>query len=106
LGRGTVQRLGFGGESVLGELEGVGAEGVGLQNLGAGGHVLAVNVPHQVGLPHGEFIEADVQEDAPVVELGPHAAVEDVDPAVVEKFAESGHQADTSVGVRPGVYAR
>ena len=89
-GRG-VDPLGLVGQPVGRELERVGAEGVGLEQLGAGPDVLAVDVAHQVRLPEVELVVADVEEHAPPVEHGAHRPVHDVDAAVGQQVAQGGH---------------
>ena len=58
------------------EALGVGAEGVGLQDLGARGHVVAVDVEDQVGAGEVCLVEGAGDEVAALVELRPHGAVE------------------------------
>ena len=51
------------------------AEGVGLQDLGAGFDVLLVNLADQVGLRKVQLIEAAIDEHAARVEHGAHGAI-------------------------------
>ena len=73
------------------ELHRVGAEGVGLQDLGAGPDVRLVDLLHQAGLLEVQLVVADVDEHAAAVQHGAHRAVEDVDAAVGEELAEGAH---------------
>ncbi len=84
-GSGGVDALGLVGEPVACQLHGVGAEGVGLQEVGAGAEVLAMDVPNQVGLPQVQFVVADVEEDAPGVKHGAHRAIAHVDPSILQQ---------------------
>ena len=86
--RGGVELLGFGGEAVLGQLQRVGAEGVGLEQLGPGLHVFAMDLADQFGRLEAEFIVADVEEGALGIEHRSHRAVDDVHAAVRQQFAE------------------
>jgi hypothetical protein len=61
------------------ELEAVGAEGVGLDDLGPRLHVLVVDALHERGVGQVQLVEAAVQEDAAGVQNGPHGAVADDD---------------------------
>ena len=70
------------------QLERVGAEGVGLEQLGAGPDVLAVDVPHEVGLPEVQLVVADVEEHAAAVEHRAHRPVHHVDAAVGQQIAQ------------------
>jgi hypothetical protein len=85
---GRVDPLGLGREAVVGQLEGVRAEGVGLEQLRARLHVFAVDLPHQVRLPERQLVVADVQEDALAIEHRPHRPVEHVHPAVRQQIPE------------------
>ena len=75
-------------EPVGRELHRVGAERVGLEDLGAGADVRLVDLLHQVGLLEVQLVVADVDEHAAAVQHGAHRPVEDVDAAVVEQIAE------------------
>ena len=90
-GRGLVDPLGVVGQPVVGQLPRVGAEGVGLDDLRARLHVGPVDVADQVRLLQVQLVVADVEEGALAVEHGAHRAVDDVDPAVGEEFAEGWH---------------
>ncbi len=83
--RRAVDLLGAGVEAVGGQLDRVGAEGVRLEDLGAGGHVLLVDLPHQLRAGHAQLVVADVHEDAAPVEQRAHRAVEDVDAPVLQQ---------------------
>jgi hypothetical protein len=63
------------GQSERRQAHAVGAERVGFQNLGAGLHVLLVNLPHHVGRGEVQLIEAAVDENAARIEHGAHGAV-------------------------------
>jgi hypothetical protein len=91
LGGGPVDPLGLGREAILSEFARVGAEGVGLDDLGAGAEVFPVDGGDQVGLAEVQLVVADVEEDAALVEHGAHRPVEDVGPAVGEEGAQ-GHR--------------
>ena len=65
----------FSGQSMAGQPEAVGAEGVGLKNLGAGLQVLLVNGEDQAGIGEVQLVVAAVDEDAAGVEHGAHGAV-------------------------------
>jgi len=57
------------------KLDRVGAEGVGLEQLGAGLHVLLVDLPHLVGLREIHLVVAAVDVDPLGVEHRAHGAV-------------------------------
>jgi hypothetical protein len=78
-------------QSVLGQFPGIGAEGVGLEDLRAGLHVGPVNVADQIGLLERQFVVADVEECAPGVEHGAHGPVKDVDAVVVQQISKIRH---------------
>jgi hypothetical protein len=67
------------GDAEGGEARAAGAEGVGLENLGAGFDVLLMDLPHHVGGGEVELVEAAVDEDAAGVQHGAHGAVGDPD---------------------------
>ena len=77
-----------------------GPEGVGLEDVGAGGEVLAVHAGHQVGLRQVQRFEAAVDEDAPPVQHRAHRAVADEDARAqgVEE-GKPGHQG--TAGAKP-----
>ena len=62
-------------EAVAGELDPVGAEGVGLDQLRPGGNVRTVNLLDDLGLREIELVEGALEADAPGMELGAHGAV-------------------------------
>ncbi len=64
------------------QLHPVGAEGVGLDDVGAGPDVGGVDLVHQLRLSEVERLEAAVDEDPASIELGAHRTVADQDPAV------------------------
>lgn len=64
-------------EAVASELEGVGAEGVGEDDFGAGVEVGAVDGEDAVGVGEVEVVEAGAEGDALVMEEGAHGAVGD-----------------------------
>ena len=91
-GRRGIDSLGFVGQTVLGQLELVRPEGVGLDHFGAGPYVFPVDVADEVGLPDRQFVEADVHEDAAPVEHRAHRAVEHVDFPVGDQVVQSRHE--------------
>ena len=93
-----VDPLGVARQAVGRELHRVGAEGVGLDDLGAGPHVLLVDLPHQAGLLEIELVVADVEEYPPPVEHRAHRPIGDVHPAVGQQLAQSGHASARSGG--------
>ena len=60
---------------MTGELDPVGAEGIGFDQLGAGGNVRSVNFLDDFGLCEVELVEGALEADAARVELGAHGAV-------------------------------
>jgi len=62
-------------EAVAGELDPVGAEGIGLDQLRASRNVRSVNFLDDFGLGEVEFVEGSLEADAAGVELGAHGAV-------------------------------
>ena len=88
---GRVDTLGVVGQPVAGQLQRVGAEGVGLQHLGARPEVFPVDFPNQLGLAQVELVVAHVEEHAAAVQHRAHGAVHHVDPAVGEEIAEVWH---------------
>ncbi len=66
----------------------LGAEGVGLEDLGAGFDVLLVDLADQVGLRQVQLIEAAVDEHAAGVEHGAHGAIghDDATGQLIAKF--------------------
>ena len=62
-------------EAMAGELDAVGAEGIGLDQLGAGGNVRSVDFLDDFGLREIEFVEGTLEADAARVELGAHGPV-------------------------------
>ncbi len=89
-GRG-VDPLGLVGKAIGRELDGIRAEGVRLDELGAGPHVFAVDVPHEIRLLEVELVVADVQENAATVEHRPHRPVGHMDPTICQQLAQSRH---------------
>jgi len=79
--RGAVDALGIVGEAVLRQLARVSAEGIRLQQLRAGPHILAVDLAYQL-------VEADVEEHAPAIEHRSHRPVTDVGAAVGNQLPE------------------
>ena len=83
--RGQVELADAGGEAVFGEDGGVGAEGVGLHEVGAGGEVVLVDFLDDLGFSHGEdFVQAFVAGvvgffKAEGLQIGAHGAVKDGD---------------------------
>ena len=72
---GMVDGMQFLGEPERRQAHAVGPEGVGLQDLGAGLHVLLMNLPHHVGRGDVQLIEAAVDEHAARIKHGAHGAV-------------------------------
>jgi hypothetical protein len=98
--RGRVDPFGVVGEAMRRQLDRVGAEGVGLQDLRAGPDVLPVDLLHQVGPAEIQLVVAHVEKDTTPVEHGAHRPVHHVDPAVGEEIAKRGHDQ-----LRPSVRA-
>src|SRR5437016_2635396 len=88
LGRRPVDLLCLVGEPEAAELEGIGAERVGLEDLGAGADVCFVHFLDELGLFHAQLVVADVQEEALRIQHRAHRPVEDVDLAVFQEVAE------------------
>ena len=88
IGRRVVDLLRVVREAVAVELQWIGAEGVGLDNLGARAHVFRVHFLHQPRLLEVQLVVADVQEEALAVQHGAHGAVEDVDTAIGKEGSE------------------
>ena len=59
------------------QLHPIGAERVGLDDVGAGAQVLAMHVAHHVGIAQAERLETAVDEHALAIQHGPHRAVAD-----------------------------
>ena len=57
------------------QAESVGAEGVGLENLGAGLQILLVDGENQAGIGQVQFVVATVDEDPAGVEHRAHGAI-------------------------------
>jgi hypothetical protein len=85
LGGAAVDRVRFVRQPVVAQLHRVGAERVGLEDLGSGLHVRLVNLLHQVGRLQVQLVVAHVDEDALRVQHRPHRAVEQVDAPVVDQ---------------------
>ncbi len=83
-----IQLLGLVGEAMAAQLDGVGAESVGLEHFRAGAHVLLMHFPHQLGLLHRQLVVAHVEEEALGVEHRPHGAIEDVHSAVRDQVPQ------------------
>ena len=75
-----VDRVQLVGEPERAELDAVGAERVGLDDVGAGANVFLVHLGHQIRLRDVQGVEALVDEDALRVQHRPHRAVADEDP--------------------------
>ena len=73
------------GEAERAELDAVGAERVGLDDVGAGADVLLVHLGDEIRLREVQRVEALVDEDALRVQHRPHRAVAD-EHALVERF--------------------
>jgi len=61
------------------QLHPIRAEGVGLDDVGAGLQILPVHVPHEVGIAERQRLEAAVDEDTAPVQHRPHRAIADED---------------------------
>jgi hypothetical protein len=85
---GRVDALGLRRQSVVGQLDRVRPERVGLEQLRAGLDVLPVDLADQIRLSEGQLVVADVQEDALSVEHRSHRPVEDVYPAVRQQISK------------------
>jgi hypothetical protein len=81
-------------EPVLGQLEAVGAEGVGLDQLGAGADVLTVDALDDAGLGEVELVEAALVGDAARVDHRAHAAVGEDGPALQSLDERANHGTD------------
>ena len=57
------------------QLDAIGAERVGLDDVGAGAEVFAVHAAHQIGVGEVQRLEAAIDEDALRVQLRAHRAV-------------------------------
>src|SRR6266498_3900981 len=88
LGRRAVDLFRLVRQPVAVELERVGPEGVRLEDLRAGAHVLRVHFLYEPWLLEVQLVVADVQEEALGVQHGAHGPVEDVDTAVGKEIAE------------------
>ena len=71
-----------------GQAQGIGAEGVGLQQFGAGGRVVGMHPADPLGVDQVEILEDGIRWCAAVVELGAHAAVADDDRAVLQPLKQ------------------
>ena len=69
------------GEAETRQLQAIGPEGVGLDDLGAGTQVGLMDADHQVGLRQVQVLECAIEEDTPGVQLGAHRAVADQHPS-------------------------
>ena len=78
------------GDAERPELDAVGAERVGFDDVGAGAHVFLVHLGDQIGLRHVQRVEALVDEDALGIQHRAHRPVTHQD-AIVERF-EKGNQ--------------
>src|SRR5690606_2727045 len=86
-------------EAVARQRQPVGAEGVGLDHVGAGLDVVAVHAAYQLRLRQAELVVAAVEEHAALVEQGAHGPVEQ-ERALAEGFEERLHRV-AEVGVAP-----
>ena len=78
------------GEAERGELDAIGAERVGLENVGAGAEIVPVHFRHQVVLRQVQIVETAIEEDALGIEHRSHRPVADQD-ALVERFEKGLH---------------
>ena len=81
-------------KAVAVQLQRIRAEGVGLENLGAGAQVVCVHLLHEPGLLQVQLVVADVEEETLGVQHGPHGAIEHMDATILEQLAE-GHSHKT-----------
>ena len=88
-----VDRVQLVGDAERSELDAVGAERVGLDDVGAGADVFLVHLGDQIRLRQVQRVEALVDEDALRVQHRPHRAVADQH-ALLERFKERFHQID------------
>src|SRR4029077_7079848 len=91
-----VDRAQLVGEAEGSQLDPVGAEGVGLDDVGTGADVLLVDFGDQVRLRDVERVEALVDEDALGIEHRAHRAVAD-EHALVQRVQELFHVSSRSV---------
>jgi hypothetical protein len=88
-------------QAELGQLEAVGAEGVGLEDVRPGPEVGLVNLGDDVGLGQVQLVERAVEKDALAVEHRAHRAVAD-EHTRIERVEEGGHAlADAAPGRAP-----
>ena len=74
-GTGSVDRVHLVGQAEAGQLQAVGAEGVGLDDLRAGAQVGLVDADHEVGIGQVQLLERTIEEDALGIQLGAHCAI-------------------------------
>jgi hypothetical protein len=86
-----VDPLGLVGQSAAGKLDGIGAEGIRFDHLGAGAYILPVNFPNHIRLPKVQLVVADVEEHALSVEHGAHGSINHVHTAIGDETRESLH---------------
>ena len=80
-------------ESVLLKFVSSGAEGVGLDDVGAGADVFGVNLANQIGSAEIQFVITAIDVDALGIEHRAHRAVDDEDTVSGEKFSKWLHTA-------------
>ena len=73
---------------MAGELDRIGSEGVGLDDFGAGVHIVAVDVLYDVGRFEVEPVVRNVDEDPAGVEFRSHGPIHDVDAPVIDEFPQ------------------
>ncbi len=78
-------------EPVLLQLVSSGAEGVGLDDIGAGAYVFGVDLADQVGIAEIQLVVAAVDVDALGVEHRSHRAINNEDTVSGEKFSKWLH---------------
>ena len=93
------RRLAF--EAVLLKLVGGRAEGVGLDDVGAGATYSAWTSRTRSGLLQIQFVVAAIDVDALGVEHRAHRAVEDVDAVGLEEFSEVFHSSSLRIANCP-----
>ena len=89
--RGAVDGFGLVVETVARQLDRIGSERVGLQDLGPGLDVRFVDLLHQSGLGEVQLIVADVHEHPAAVQHRAHGPIEDMDPLVGDQVGQGGH---------------
>jgi hypothetical protein len=76
----------------MGQLDGIGPEGVGLEQLGPSVDVIPVNSSNQIGLLEVELIVADVEKHSAGVQHGAHGSIRHVYPAITQELPKRSHR--------------